>query len=288
MLYLILIPLLLWFAYAVWFRRMQERILFPPDRRPMVLADAGLPDFQNVWVPTSDDLSLEGWYRPADGFTKPTVLILNGRNRHPGACGPLARLLADAGFGVLLAGLRGQGGNPGAAGQAGWTDDSRAWADFLVQRGLSGGRLILYGRDTGAFLAAGLAAERSAARLVLEAPFTTMADLLDRRWPLLPLRSLLRHRFDIAPALVQVQTPVLILHAGGDRDVPVALGARLDRHLVDPPQVFRLPGVAVEDIWSRGGDEVLLAFLEAAAPGPRGPTLDQEKPGGSRALAIRD
>lgn len=288
MLKLILIPLLLWIAYAVWFRRNQERILFPPDRRPMVLADAGLSDFQNVWVPSSGDLSLEGWYRPADGFTKPTILILNGRNRHPGACGPLVRLLADAGFGVLLAGLRGQGGNPGAAGQAGWIDDSRAWADFLVQRGISGGRLILYGRDTGAFLAAGLAAERSVARLVLEAPFTAMADLLKNRLPFLPLHTLLRHRFEITPALALILAPVLILHAGGDRDVPVALGLLLDRHFAAPPQTFRPAGVAAADLLSRGGDEALLAFLDSTASAPRGPTLDQEKPGGSRALVVRD
>lgn len=288
MLKLILFPLLVWIAYAVWFRRRQERILFPPDRRPMVLADAGLPDFQNVWVPAGDGLSLEGWYRPADGFTKPTVLILNGRNRPPGACGPLARLLADAGFGVLLAGLRGQAGNPGTAGQAGWIDDSRAWADYLVQQGISGGRLVLYGRDTGAFLAAGLAAERAVARLVLEAPFTSMAELLDRRWPLLPLRSLLRHRFEIAPALAQVQAPILILHAGGDREVPVTVGTRLDRHCAQPPQSFRPAGIAAADLLSRGGDEALLSFLESAMPGPRGPTLDNEKPGRGRALMIRD
>lgn len=288
MLKLLLFPLLIWIVYAFWFRRAQERMLFPPDRRPMVLADAGLPDFQNVWVPAGDGVLLEGWYRAADGFTKPTILVLNGRNRHPGACGPVVRLLADAGFGVLLAGLRGQGGNSGAAGQAEWVEDTRAWADLLVGRGISGGRLILYGRDTGAFLAAGLAAERSVARLVLEAPFTSMADLLERRWPLLPLRSLLRHRFEIAPALIQVQAPVLILHAGGDREVPVLLGTRLDRLLPSPPQAFRPAGVTAEDLWSRGGADALLSFLGATVPGPQAPTLDHEKPGRGRALMVRD
>lgn len=288
MLKLFLFSLLAWIAYAAWFRRRQEHILFPADRRPMVLADAGLADFTNVWAPTSGSLSLEGWYRPADGFTRPTILILNGRNRHPAACAPLARRLADAGFGVLLAGLRGQAGNPGAAGQAGWIDDSHAWADFLVRRGVSGGRLILLGRDTGAFLAACLAAERSVARLVLEAPFTSMADLLDRRLPLLPLRSLLRHRFEIAPYLVHVQAPVLILHAGGDRDVPVALGRRLDGLLTAPLRSFRPAGVSRDDLLSRGGEEVLLSFLDASPQGQAGPTLDQERPGGGRALVVRD
>lgn len=287
MLILILLPILAWIAYAIWFRWAQERILFPPDPRPMVLADAGLADFQNVWTQTGGGGSLEGWYRPADGFTKPTVLILNGRQQHPGARGPVARLLADAGFGVLLAGLRGQASNPGPAGQAEWSEDARAWADFLVQRGVSGGRLILYGRDTGAFLAAGLAAERSVARLVLEAAVPSMAEWLERRWPLLPLRSLLRHRFDIAPALAQVQAPILILQAGGDRQVPGELSLRLDRLVTAPLLVFRPENVASDDLLVQGGGEVLLSFLLGATE-PRGSMiLEQERPGGGRALVVR-
>ncbi|MGQ3046039.1 MAG: alpha/beta hydrolase [Niveispirillum sp.] len=282
-----LLLLLIWIAYAVWFRQGQEKLLLPPDPRPLVLADAGMADFRTVWVQNADGLSLEGWHRPADGFTKPTVLILNGRRRHPGAHAPLARLLADAGFGVLLAGLRGQAGNPGQGGEAAWMADARTWADHLVGQGISGGRLILYGEETGAYLAATLAAERAVARLILEAPFPSLPDLLSSRFPLLPLRALLRHRFEIKAALAQVQAPVLILHAGADKGVPVALGQRLHALLSPPPRVFRADGVRVEGLLGAGGGEVLLAFLEGGTGMAPPPTLDQEKPTGGRALVVR-
>ncbi len=280
-----LLLLLIWIAYAVWFRQGQEQLLLRPDPRPLVLADAGLGDFRTVWVQNTDGLSLEGWHRPADGFTKPTVLFLNGRRRHPGAHAPLARLLADSGFGVLLAGLRGQAGNPGQGGEAAWMADARSWADHLVGQGISGGRLILHGEETGAYLAANLAAERAVARLVLEAPFPGLADLLSRRFPLLPLRALLRHRFEIAPALAQVQAPVLLLHAGADTGVPVALGQRLDRLINPSPRTFRPSGTKPEDLLKEGGNEVLLSFLEGASRPP--PTLDHDAPSGSRALIVR-
>lgn len=287
MLTTLLLLLLIWIAYAVWFRRGQERLLLRPAPRPLVLADSGLGDFRSVWVQTADGLSLEGWHRPADGFTKPTILILNGRRRHPGAHAPLARLLADAGFGVLLAGLRGQAGNPGQGGEAAWMADARTWADHLVGQGISGGRLILYGEETGAYLAATLAAERAVARLILEAPFPSLPDLLGSRFPLLPLHALLRHRFEIKTALPQVQAPVLILHAGADKGVPVTLGQRLDGLLSPPPRVFRADGVTVEGLLGAGGGEVLLAFLEGGAGVAPPPTLDQEKPAGGRALVVR-
>lgn len=284
---LLLILLLAWAGYAVWFRRAQEWLLLRRDPRPLILADAGLEDFRSVWITTRDGLSLEGWQKQADSFTKPTILILNGRVRHPGASGPLARLLCDAGYGVLLAGLRGQAGNPGQGTEAGWLTDARQWADHLVAQGISGRTLVLYGQETGAFLAATLAGERACLRLVLEAPFPSLPALLSRRWPLLPLHTLLRHRFDIKIALGQRQAPVLVLHAGNDRGVPAALGRRLDPLLGPDLLCFRPDGVSAEGLLDAGGAAQLLAFLEADRPNTPAPTLDQERPVGGRALTVR-
>lgn len=281
----LLVLILTWLAYAFWFRSSQDRLVFRPLRGAVAMADCGLPDFSNVWTATSDGLTLEGWYRPADGVTKPTILILPGRDGHPGMLGDRARLLADAGYGVLLAFYRGFGGNPGQPTEAGLITDARAWADFLVQRGISGGRLILYGAETGCFLAASLTTERSVAKLVLEAPFPDLATLLSPRFPLLPLRGLLRHRFDLAPLLPSVQAPALILHAGADRAVPVALGQRVDPLFPTRPTAFRPDGLAADRLLSAGGDVALLSFLRGEAT--PAPTLDQTGPVRGRALVVR-
>ncbi len=275
--------ILAWLAYAFWFRSNQDRLVFRPHRGAVAMADCGLPDFTNVWTATPDGMTLEGWYRPADGLTKPTILILPGRNGHPGMLGDRARLLADAGYGVLLAFYRGYGGNQGQPTEAGLLTDARAWADFLVQRGISGGRLVLYGAEAGCFLAAGLAADRSVAKLVLEAPFPSLAALLSPRFPLLPLHGLLRHRFELTSFLPHIQAPILILHAGADRAVPVALGRCIDALLPAAPHSFRPEGVAADRLMAAGGDRALLGFLggEVAAP-----TLDQ-KPAGGRALMVK-
>lgn len=282
--YALFLLILAWLAYAFWLRSSQDRLVFRPLRGAVAMADCGLPDFSNVWAATPDGLTLEGWYRPADGLTKPTILILPGSNGHPGMLGDRGRLLADAGYGVLLAFYRGFGGNPGRATEAGLLTDARTWADFLVQKGISGGRLVLYGAEAGCFLAAGLAAERSVAKLVLESPFPDLAALLSPRFPLLPLHGLLRHRFEVMPLLPQIQAPVLILHAGADRAVPVALGRRIDALLPTRPQAFRPDGVAADGLMAAGGDKALLGFLGGETAPP--PTLEQ-KPAGGRALMVR-
>lgn len=282
--YALFFLILAWLAYAFWFRSSQDKLVFRPHRGAVAMADCGLADFGNVWTGTPDGLTLEGWYRPADSLTKPTILILPGRNGHPGMLGDRARLLADAGYGVLQAFYRGFGGNPGRPTEAGLLTDARAWADFLVQQGISGGKLALYGAEAGCFLAASLAAERSVAKLVLEAPFPGLAVLLSARFPLLPLHGLLHHRFDLMPLLPQIQAPVLILHAGADRSVPMALGRRIDALLPTPPQSFRPEGVAADALIATGGGAALLGFLGGETAPP--PMLDQ-KPAGGRALMVR-
>lgn len=280
----LLVLILAWLAYGFWFRSNQQRLIFRPHRGAVPPTDCGLADFGTVWTTTPDGLTLEGWYRPAEGVTKPTLLILPGCNGHPGMLGDRARLLADSGYGVLLAFYRGYGGNPGQPTEAALLTDARTWADFLVKRGLSGGRLVLYGAEAGCFLAVGLAVDRAVAKLVLEAPFPDLASLLAPRFPLLPLQGLLRHRFDLMPLLPSVPSPVLILHAGADRTVPVGLGRRLDPRLPTPPRSFRPAAVAPGDLMRAGGDAALLGFLAGDKAPP--PTLDQTYAGGSRALMI--
>lgn len=281
------LSLLIWLAYAFWFRQNQVRLIFRGSQTVTPLADTGLTDFAPVWAETSDSFTLEGWYRPAAGLTKPTVLFLPGRYGHPLDRADRARLMADAGYGVLLAAYRGYAGNQGEPSETGLLTDARGWADFLVKRGLSGRQLVIYGEELGCHPAAMLASERSINSLVLEAPFPDMAALLVSRYPLLPLRGgLLRHHFDLRPLLPLVRAPILVLHGGSDRLVPSALSKGLERLSHLPPRSFRPAGVSHDDLIAQGGGDALLAFLAGDNSAPLPPTLDQ-RPAGGRALALR-
>lgn len=272
-------PLLLWIAYALWFRLRQDTLLFRPSPRATPLADAGLGDFQPVWAQTADGLLLEGGYRPADGLTKPTVLLLHGSRGQPADRADRARFLADAGFGVLLAGYRGYAGNPGRPSGDGLMLDARAWADLLVTRGISGGWLVLYGQEMGTVPATMLAGERAMAALVLETPCPGMARRLGRRFPLLPVRALLRHRFDLPGLAGMVRAPTLVL--GEMDDGPGKPGTA-------PLTVIPMPVGDGDGALPPDQRLALLAFLGGGAAAPMArPTLEQAPIPGGRALTIR-
>lgn len=271
-----------------WLALRQDQLIFRPHRGRVAPADWGLGDFRIIQAATGDGLFLDGWYRPADGFAKPTIVILPGNGGHPGLRAQKARGLADAGYGVLIAGYRGYAGNDGVPSMPGLVADGRAALDYLISQGISGHHLVLYGESLGTAVAIALAAERRIASLILEAPFTRLADLAASRYPLVPVRALLRHHADCAAAIAHVRAPVLILHGRADRTVPVHLGEALEKAITSPVRSWRPSQAGHHDLFAHGALGEILDFLAGGHRPAEGPILEQRgRPGAGTALIPR-
>jgi fermentation-respiration switch protein FrsA (DUF1100 family) len=87
-------------------------------------------------------------------------------------------------------------------------------------------------------VAAGLAAERPPAALVLRSPFTSLVDLGKVHNPFLPVGLLLRDRFPVVEHVRSYDGPVLVVWGKADTIVPpdqsaaVAEAAHRSRHVV--------------------------------------------------------
>lgn len=266
----LLAALVLLYALAVaWLTLAQDAILFRPYRRRVVPADAGLRDFSVIQVPTTDGLMLDGWYRPADAGL-PTIVLLPGNAGHPGLRADKAAALAAAGYGVLIAGYRGYAGNPGSPSLKGLLADAAACLDYLVERGISGQRVVLYGESLGTGFAIALAAQRRVARLILESPFTSLQAVAQARYPWAPVGLLFRHRLDCRAAFAQIRAPILILHGRADRTIPVRLGEQLEALATVPVRSWRPADAGHTDLVAHGAMAIILAFLadrdEGSAP----------------------
>ena len=131
-----------------------------------------------------------------------------------------------AGYGIVLAEYRGYGGNPGLPTERGLIADARAHADWLVTR-WPNAPLVVWGESLGTNLAIILAAERQVAGVILDAPFTSVREVVAKSYPWVPVRLLLRHPFDSLVRLPEVRAPVFVLHGESDGIVPVEQGRRM-------------------------------------------------------------
>ena len=249
---------------------LQRRLIYFPDPGPVPAAASVLPGGEDVAFRTEDGLRLAGWFVPAAGGDAPaaTVLVLNGNGGNRYARAPLASALAGAGLSVLLFDYRGYGGNPGDPTETGLAADARAARGYLLSRpDVRPGRIVYFGESLGAAVAVGLAAEHPPAALVLRSPFTSLADVGQLHYPYLPVRALLRDRYDALSRIGGVRCPLLVVAGGADGIVPAAQSRRLHDAAAEPKRYVEIPGAGHNDLELFAGDRLVREVAAVAGAG---------------------
>ncbi len=250
----------------------QRRILYRPDSTPAAPRplDGRLP--QVLEARAADGVVCRHWYWPPPSGAEPglpLVLLFHGNAGHLGDRVEKYAPLVARGCGLLLAGYRGYGGNPGSPSETGLLADGRAAADLAAELAaeLTERRpLALYGESLGAALVVALAAEGRGQRLVLEAPFDSVLALARRRYSWLPVGLLLKDPWDSLARIAAVRQPLLWLHGTDDEVTPLEHGRRLFAAAPGPKESMEVVAAGHCDFLDRG--EVLrrlFAFLVAGS-----------------------
>lgn len=194
-----------------------QRVLLYPAPPGATLSPP--PGFAAIRLDAEDGLVLAAAWRAASKG-RSTVLFFHGNGDSLVGAETATRGLAAAGYGVLLVEYRGYAGNPGSPSEQGLYRDGRAVLAWLGRHGVTPAQTVIMGNSLGSGVATALAAEAPIAGLVLISPFTSMADAAAPLYPWLPVRALLRDRFDNRAKLAEVAAPILLLHGTADRLIP--------------------------------------------------------------------
>lgn len=180
-----------------------------------------------------------------------TVVLFHGNAEDLADGGAMISLWRELGFGAFAVEYPGYGvardlGPPSR--DAIFASAERALSWLRERRP---GLLVLQGQSLGCAVAAEMARRGYGSRLVLLAPFTSLAEAAQRVVPWMPASLLLRERFafDTSAIAAQVRQPVLIVHGTLDEVLPVEMGTRLAHEF--PHAVLRLiPGAHHNDLVS--------------------------------------
>jgi fermentation-respiration switch protein FrsA (DUF1100 family) len=237
----------------------QRALMYFPDTARTPPAAAGLPAAEEVLLDTADGERLVAWHVPPRG-DRPVVLYLHGNGgtlSH--RAGRFHALTAD-GTGLLAIDYRGYGGSTGRPTEAGLLIDAETAHGFAAAR-YPAARIAVWGESLGTAVAVGLAAERPIGRLVLEAPFTSAVELAARRYPLVPVRWLMKDQFRSDLRMASIAVPLLVLHGARDTVVPIEYGERLFGLAREPKRFVRFPEGDHEGLDQFGALATVKTFL---------------------------
>jgi fermentation-respiration switch protein FrsA (DUF1100 family) len=237
----------------------QRSLMYFPDPQRVPPRQAGLPQASEVALVSDDGTRLIAWHVPPRG-ARPVIIYLHGNGGALRHRVPRFAALIEGGYGLLALSYRGYGGSSGSPSERGLIADAKTAYDFVVAR--HAGTPVLWGESLGSGVAVALAAELAVTALVLEAPFTSTADLAFASYPFIPVRLLMKDQFRSDERIGQVKAPLLVLHGARDRVVPISYGERLFALAPEPKKFIGFPAGEHEDLGFHGAVRAALDFLD--------------------------
>ncbi len=219
----------------------RDMIYFTRDTKPNI---APYEEFGVLQVETinSDKIKLTGWFLPPQK-NLPVIIFFHGNASSIGYSIYKAMPYAEKGYGFLLASYRGYDSNDGSPSEDGFYSDARSWVKKLNSLKVNSDNIILYGESIGTGVAVQMATEfPNIKALVLESPYTSLPDVAARRYPFVPVKLLMKDKFDSLSKIKNIQSPFFVIQGAEDRLIPPEISQELFDAANKPKEILRLEG----------------------------------------------
>ena len=236
-LYLALSSIILAYIVIVLFTYLyQRKLLYHPSENNYT-GDEIQFEYKEVFIEVDKDINLKSWFLEKDLKKYKTILYFHGN------AGDLTNRvhklneLNKLNVNILIISWRGFSGNPGNPTEKNLYNDAKKTVAWLNEAGVKNKNIILYGESLGTGVATELGQDNSFAGIVLESPFTSIADAAKIYYPYLPINLLIKDRYDSSKKIKNINTPILIMHGKKDNIVPLYMGERLFK-IANKPKKF--------------------------------------------------
>ena len=241
---------------------LQDHLLYFPARASVAeMGRTGL----SPW-PAPDNF--RGLLAEPAGAVRGTAIVFHGNAGHAGQRAYYAEALLPLGLRVILAEYPGYGPRDGALGESSLVADAAASIEAAHRQ--FGAPLIVIGESLGAGVAAAAVAQQSGrvAGVLLITPWDRLENVASFHYPWLPVRWLLRDRYDSAAHLADFGAPVLVAVAERDSIVPARFGRALYDALPQPKRLVSIEAAGHNDWLLRVDSKWWQQALEFLLPPP--------------------
>lgn len=160
---------------------------------------------------------------------KGVILYFHGNKGNLERWGKVVAPLTKHGYNVFVMDYRGYGKSTGKKTESLMYSDAQECYDYLKKE-YKEKAIVIYGRSLGGVFASYVASKNLPRQLILEATFSSIKDVVESKFPILPYDMLLKFKFVTIELIEKVTVPTLIFHGNRDRLVPFTLGKKVAAH----------------------------------------------------------
>ena len=184
-------------------------------------------NYEEIFIKVNDEIKLKSWIINKDLKNFKTLVFFHGN------AGDLSNRiyklneLDKLDINILLISWRGFSGNEGYPTEKNLYEDAEAAIKWLNKKKVSNSQIILYGESLGTGVAVEIASKNNFNSIILESPFTSIENSAKIYYPYLPVKFLLKDRYDSISKIKKINSPILIMHGRKDDIVPFFMGKKL-------------------------------------------------------------
>jgi len=204
----------------------QRNLLYHPSENNY-LNDKITFNYEEIFIETDKNINLKSWFIKKDLNKFKTVLIFHGNAGNLFNRVYKLNELNKLDVNILLISWRGFSGNKGKPTEKNLYHDAEEAIKWLNNRGAISKNIILYGESLGTGVATELGTSNAFGGIILESPFTSIANTAKIYYPYLPVNIILKDRYNSIGKIKNITTPVLIMHGKKDNIVPQKMGLEL-------------------------------------------------------------
>ena len=189
-------------------------------------------EIEKVKITTNDNIDLVGWFYNKDLNKFKTILFFHGNAGSLENRTYKLNHFKNLNVNFLIIAWRGFSGNKGKPSEKGLYEDANSAIRWLKTK-----NIVLYGESLGTGVAVEISQNKNYAGIILESPFTSMVDMGKKYYPFFPIRLLLKDKFESYKKIINVFSPLLVMHGKVDKIVPYKMGKKI-YELANEPKSF--------------------------------------------------
>jgi uncharacterized protein len=215
----------------------QRQLLYHPSENNYY-GDKISVSIEKVKITTKDQIELISWHHNKNINNYKTILFLHGN------AGTLQNRIhkinhfENMNINFLIVAWRGFSGNKGKPTEEGLYEDAKSAIRWLKNKGVKEKNIIIYGESLGTGIATEISQNKNFAGIILESPFTSMVDAGKDKYPYLPVKLLLKDKYESVKKIKNIKIPILIMHGKLDKIVPFHMGEKMYQRANDPKYTY--------------------------------------------------